>query len=212
MNEYGPEFFRKYLNVFSDTKQTLTEAAAESWYKDQILNNDATSQESVGWYDGEGSQYKRFAKLLDIGVCEGDSVLDLGCGIGHLYEHIGDKVIYHGVDPNALAIEKAKELYPDATFTEGHVGDVSETFDWALISGIFNVDFPKTEMVETINSVIEKVNKGVAFNMLTGKVNPDPMLETYQPNEIKEIFELHNPKIVEDYDVIDDFTVYIHKT
>ena len=48
--------------------------------------------------------------------------------------------------------------------------------------------------------------------MLTGKVNPDPMLETYQPNEIKEIFELHNPKIVEDYDVIDDFTVYIHKT
>ena len=208
---YDARFFRKYLDIFEHEKIVLTEAAAESWYKEQLINNDATSQESVGWFDGEGSQLKRFAKLLDIGVCEGDSVLDLGCGVGHLYEHIGDRVNYYGIDPNSLAIQKAKQLYPQGTFIEGHIQDVSEQFDWALISGIFNVDFPRTEMIETVNNALEKVNKGVAFNLLTGELNPDPVLETYQPSEIQEIFQLHNPEIVEDYDVTDDFTIYIRK-
>ena len=58
---------------------------------------------------------------------------------------------------------------------------------------------------------VSKVNKGVAFNFLTGKKNPDPILEFYSPGDISEIFESHSPEIVEDYGVVDDFTVYIRK-
>ena len=189
----------------------LNESGAEEWYQKQILNNDATSQASVGWLDSEGSQHKRFAKLLDIGVCKEDSVLDVGCGIGHLYEYVGDQIKYYGIDPNKLAIKKAKELYPKGIFAEGTIANVSRKFDWVLISGVFNLDFPREQMVETINLAISKVNKGVAFNFLTGKENPDPVLEFYQPDEIKQIFETHNPEVIKTLDVTDDFTVYIRK-
>ena len=189
----------------------INEGAAEEWYQKQILNNDATSQASVGWLDSEGSQHKRFAKLLDIGVCKEDSVLDVGCGIGHLYEYVGDQIKYYGIDPNKLAIKKAKELYPKGIFAEGTIANVSRKFDWALISGVFNLDFPREQMVETINLAISKVNKGVAFNFLTGQENPDPMLEFYQPDEITQIFETHNPEVIKTLDVTDDFTVYIRK-
>jgi SAM-dependent methyltransferase len=199
------------VNVGHQTESKLDEGAAEEWYQKQILNNDATSQASVGWLDSEGSQHKRFAKLLDIGVCKEDSVLDVGCGIGHLYEYVGDQIKYYGIDPNKLAIKKAKELYPKGIFAEGIIANVSRKFDWALISGVFNLDFPREQMVETINLAISKVNKGVAFNFLTGQENPDPVLEFYQPDEIKQIFETHNPEVIKTLDVTDDFTVYIRK-
>jgi len=181
------------------------------FYNQQLQDNDATSQASVGWGDAEGSQHKRFQKLLDIGVCEGDSILDVGCGVGHLYEYCGNRIEYQGVDPNTLYIEKAKEIYPEGIFTEGTLKDVPGTFDWALMSGIFNMDFPRKEMIETINLAVSKVNNGVAFNFLTGKENPDSILEFYSPRDITEIFESHSPEIVEDYGVVDDFTVYIRK-
>ena len=63
---------------------------------------------AVGWLDGRQNQTKRFQTLLDIGVQEGDSIVDLGCGLGHLSEHlekINLNVDYTGIDTNKWAIE-----------------------------------------------------------------------------------------------------------
>ena len=70
---------------------------------------------SVGWLDGQEAQSRRFEALLRIGVRGDDSVLDLGCGVGHLLDYIrGDAAqppvrlrAYTGVDSHASAVEAA---------------------------------------------------------------------------------------------------------
>ena len=172
---------------------------------------------AVGWLDGRQNQTKRFQTLLDIGVQEGDSILDLGCGLGHLSEHlnkIGLKVNYTGIDTNKLAIEQAQQD-KEVTFLHGTIFELCGTYDWGLASGVFNVGFPKLEMLETISELLSKAKKGVAFNLLShadSNFDKDiPMLyETYIPNEIVSHLK-GDVSIVKDYGVANDFTIYIRK-
>lgn len=68
---------------------------------------------SVGWLDGQAAQHRRFEALLQIGVIDGDSLLDVGCGVGHLWEYCNCRpagtlsVEYTGLDCHAAAIEAA---------------------------------------------------------------------------------------------------------
>ena len=172
---------------------------------------------AVGWLDGRQNQTKRFQTLLDIGVQEGDSILDLGCGLGHLSEHlnkIGLKVNYTGIDTNKSVVEQAQRD-KEVTFINATIFELCGTYDWGLASGVFNVQFPKLEMLETINELLSKSKKGVAFNLLShadSNFDKDiPMLyETYIPNEIVSHLK-GDVSIVENYGVENDFTIYIRK-
>lgn len=68
---------------------------------------------SVGWLDGEAAQRRRFEALLQIGVIDGDSLLDVGCGVGHLWDYCNCRpagsvsVRYTGLDCHAAAVESA---------------------------------------------------------------------------------------------------------
>ena len=190
---------------------------------------------AVGWLDGRQNQTKRFQTLLDIGVQEGDSIVDLGCGLGHLSEHldkIGLNVNYTGIDTNKWAIEQAHEFkeninspmlgvpkayqFKEATYIHGTIFELCGTYDWGLASGVFNVQFPKLEMLETINELLSKSRKGVAFNLLSHEdSNFDKdismIYETYIPNEIVSHLK-GDVSIVKDYGVTNDFTIYIRKT
>jgi SAM-dependent methyltransferase len=220
-------------------KKFLTESTREKYYEEQhIVWMDTPYQKSpvaVGWLDGKQNQAKRFQTLLDIGVQEGDSILDLGCGLGHLSEHlekINLNVNYTGIDTNKWAIEQAHEFkeninspmlgvpkayqFKDATYIHGTIFEICGRYDWGLASGVFNVQFPKLEMLETINELLLKSKKGVAFNLLShADANFDkdiPMVyETYIPNEIVSHLK-GDVSIVKDYGVTNDFTVYIRKT
>ena len=173
----------------------------EKYYQEQHQEwKDTPHQRSpiaVGWLDGRQNQTKRFEILLDIGVQEGDSILDLGCGLGHLSEHldkIGLNVNYTGIDTNKLAIEQAHQLplfgyLKEATFFHLTIFEICGKSDWGIASGVFNVEFPKLEMLETINELLSKSKKGVAFNLLShadSNFDKDiPMTyETYTPEEI----------------------------
>ena len=59
-----------------------------NFYNEKSQSYEMDSAEIVGWMDGKSNQLKRFQTLLDIGVKNGDSVLDFGCGIGHMVEYI----------------------------------------------------------------------------------------------------------------------------
>ena len=79
----------------------LMESNREKYYQDLIEEWKDTSYIdspiAVGWLDGRQNQTKRFETLLDIGVQEGDSILDLGCGKGRhihkLYYYKGSNVL-----------------------------------------------------------------------------------------------------------------------
>ena len=197
------------------------EGARELYYEDQFQEWNKTkwnhSPVAVGWLDGRTNQAKRFETLVDIGIESGDSVLDVGCGVGHLIDHfnnIGLEVQYTGLDTNRFAIEQAQKIYVNETFIHGTLDVIDETYDWGLASGVFNYEFPKLEMLETVNQLVSKVDKGVAFNLLNGSVKySTTSYECYQPVEI---FSLLNRReafcsVVQNYGIENDFTIYIRK-
>ena len=203
-------------------KNYLIESTREKYYEEQHQEwKDTPHQNSpiaVGWLDGRQNQTKRFETLLDIGVQEGDSILDLGCGLGHLSEHlekINLNVCYTGIDTNKWAIEQAYQ-FREATYLHTTIFEICGRYDWGIASGVFNVGFPKLEMLETISELLSKAKKGVAFNLLShadSNFDKDiPMVyETYIPNEIVSHLK-GDVSIVENYGVTNDFTIYIRKT
>jgi len=55
----------------------------------------------------------------------GDSVLDVGCGLGHLYGHITKLDIeYLGLDQSADMLKRARARHPDARFERGNIYDM----------------------------------------------------------------------------------------
>ena len=73
--------------------------------------------------------------------------------------------------------------------------------------------FPILELLETVNELLSKVNKGVAFNLLKWTSNKNMTYENYHPVEI---FSFLNRRgalctIIENYGIENDFTVYIRK-
>jgi len=200
-------------------KKFLTESTREKYYEEQhIVWMDTPYQKSpvaVGWLDGKQNQAKRFQTLLDIGVQEGDSILDLGCGLGHMVEHlekVGLNVRYTGIDTNKWSIQQAYQ-FREATYIHGSIFDIQDEYDWGLASGVFNLQFPKEEMLETINELLSKANKGVAFNLLSRpKVISGGGIEyeRYSSEEIVPHLK-GDVSVVENYGVENDFTIYIKK-
>ena len=219
-------------------KNYLIESTREKYYEEQHQEwKDTPHQNSpiaVGWLDGRQNQTKRFETLLDIGVQEGDSILDLGCGLGHLSEHlekINLNVDYTGIDTNKWAIEQAHEFkentntpmlgvpkayqFREATYIHTTIFEICGRYDWGIASGVFNVGFPKLEMLETINELLSKATKGVAFNLLNhadSNFDNDITMEyeIYAPEEIVSHLK-GDVSIVENYGVENDFTIYIRK-
>ena len=189
-------------------EKQLQEWKGTKWYHSPV---------AVGWLDGKTNQRTRFKTLLDIGVSPGDSVLDVGCGVGHLIEHmnnVGIKVQYTGIDTNKDAIAQAKNVYSDKIFIHGSVKDINATYNWALASGVFNYEFPKEEMLETVKELISKVDKGVSFNLLNGSKKYSS--ESYKFYHPVDIFTALNRRgalcsVVQNYGIENDFTIYIRK-
>lgn len=48
----------------------------------------------------------------------GESVLDVGCGVGHLYEYLPSNIKYVGVDQSAEMLKRARERNPAANFRQ----------------------------------------------------------------------------------------------
>ncbi len=122
------------------------------------------------------------------------------------------KTYYTGIDTNEVAIKIAQRIhYFDESYMCGDIFDVKEIYDWGLISGVFNYRFPKVEMLKSIAHLIEKVNKGIAFNVLKGEIKKVPEYTYYSPEEIHSYFKQYTIQIIENYGVEDDFTVWITK-
>ena len=197
------------------------------YYKEITHVYEMDSSEIVGWMDGKKNQLKRFDTLLDIGVKSGDTVLDFGCGVGHMVEHInktGLKVKYTGIDVNKDAIRRARNAFivsdimgvhpmsasTGIIFSHGSVKDINENYDWILASGVFNYKFPKAEMIQTVNELLNHANKGIAFNLLEAGHIVHPDYTFYKKDIITHYFN-NSAQIVENYGVDLDLTVYIRK-
>ena len=179
---------------------------------------------SVGWKN-HFDQDLRFSQLLRDISLDGKTILDFGCGLGHLIPFLEKKsnnFKYVGVDISKNLIISARKEYTASNilFYEGEIDRVIEIskkrpIDIIVSSGTFsfNTENIKNYAKESIKTLFEISDEIASFNFLTNYV--DFKLKKnihYSPEEMfkysKEITERVN--LFHDYPLY-EFTLQLKK-
>lgn len=157
---------------------------------------------------------------------EQKSLLDFGCGLGHLLEYIRKENIknikYSGLDISKKFIDFSSKKFPGIDF---YCLDVLEnndfpSFDYIAMNGVFTEkrELSFDEMFEYFKKVLpivfEKSNIGIAFNMTSKAVQwerddlfhmPIDLLVDFMTKNLSRNFVIRN-----DYGLY-EYTVYLYK-
>ena len=178
-------YYTKYM-----TKKNITYSP-----QDKINNSRIYTQFlQIGLDDGWGRKDKQenFELLMKIFTftntpISGSTLLDVGCGTGDFVQFLSDKKVkeYVGVDIFEQAIEKAKDKFPEYTFTHGDFLKLDfKKFDFVVCSGALTTELD-TDNYEIVQSWIPKMwhiaKKGVAFNFLIEDYSDVTNLFLYEP-------------------------------
>lgn len=127
-------------------------------------------------------RYDKMAAVIAPGGSEPVSLLDVGCGFGGLLDHLRARGIatdYTGIDVVPDMIETARARHPKARFILGDVlaaNDLGQ-YDYVVCNGILTqkLDVPAAEMDAFAAALVRRMfalcRKGIAFNVMTTKVN-----------------------------------------
>ncbi|MFN3315815.1 MAG: methyltransferase domain-containing protein [Raineya sp.] len=199
------------------------------FYKEQLAIHGSTAQ-GVNWKD-ENAQIVRFAQLLKIldKETESFSINDLGCGYGALANFLQksgfQNFTFRGYDLSEDMIAKAKETYPhilQASFYTIQKPQEMAEADYCVASGIFNkkLDLKEFEflayILETLEVMNQKSEKGFAFNMLTIYSDQDKQRQDLYYANPSFIFDYcmrnfsKNVALLHDYQAY-DFTILVRK-
>lgn len=192
-------------------------------FYDGELRRDPKRFSRLGWESRE-AQFRRFSVLTDFVDLTGKELLDVGCGLGHLLDHLKEKNIscsYTGVDLLDSMHRDASKRHSDHRFLCGDMFAQSlfdlRSFDVIYCSGIFNLnmgnnyDFLKTALIR----FLELAREAVVFNLLHRDA-PDKEEKYYYfyPDQIiREVEQLTRDlasiRLVEHY-LQNDFTLILH--
>jgi len=169
------------------------------------------------------AQLARFSMLAGIGVRNGDSLLDVGCGFGDLYRWLSSRdlaVDYTGLDISPEILAKGRELNPALGLVQGELFDFDwapQSFDWVFLSGTLNWDVGEGSAYarRVIRRMFTLCRFGVAFNLLdirTLDMAGIGEIVAYQPHKVLAFCESLSPgcSLYSDY-IEDDFTIYIRR-
>jgi SAM-dependent methyltransferase len=189
----------------------------------QLLRSHGDSHEAAQ-YSSRASQEARYEVLSAIGNLQGTSVLDFGCGTGHLATFLAQR----GVDCRYTGVDIVEEFFPFArakhpTHRFGIWDDFAdETFDYAFVSGVFNNRMDDNEgfFRTTVERLFARVRTGLAFNLMSRYVDfEDPGLWYAQPEAVFAFIKtltpyvtLRNDYVVKELAVPFEFVVYAYKS
>src|SRR5262245_46570962 len=125
------------------TPQRLISVACED-----DLHAHGDSYRGVGYTKSQEEADERYALMLGVirEANEPITVLDFGCGLGHLLDYINGRpayrhIRYSGLDISTEYLANARTRHPEATFILMDVLDSSSglpDFDYILLNGVFN--------------------------------------------------------------------------
>lgn len=181
------------------------------------------SPESLFW-GSRSVQKTRFKALSEIGIADGDSLLDVGCGFADLYSWLkgcGISVEYTGIDLSPDILNKGVELNPELNLRQGEIFDFDwqpQSYDWISLSGTLNWNLKDggDYAHRVIEAMFRLCRKGVAFNMLDARIF-DPVLlgqlVGYDPDIIVSFCRDITPDSRLRHDYLEgDFTIYMYRT
>lgn len=188
-------------------------------HRDALLRH-GHSPEALYW-SSEKIQQLRFRILLEIGVQDGDRVLDVGCGFGDLYPVLCRAVAnihYTGIDLSPDLIATGKTLYPQAEFHTGDLFDLDPapgSYDLVLLSGALNEALGDNGRYARaiIKRMYETCRRGVALNLLNAEnswIASRKDLQSFSPQQIKAQCQSFCADLILRQDYLDnDFTLYL---
>lgn len=175
---------------------------------------------------------KRYKVMLDVIKYREDSsgkisLLDFGCGAAHLLQYIRENGIsnieYSGLDVSEKFVSLSKMKFPDVSFYQTDIlADDSglPVFDYVIMNGVFTEkrELSFDEMwgyfCKMLGKVFSKVNRGVAFNVMSKAVDweredlfhvPADLLIGFLTKNLTRNFIIRN-----DYGLY-EYTTYIYK-
>lgn len=196
-------------------------------YEECFKKFGATS-EGIDWGNDINKLFIRYDKMLELFINDKSvekSLLDVGCGYAGFYEYINNNQIninYSGIDIVQEMIQHAKNKNP--TIKELIHDDFldfnfNKTYDYIICNGILTQKLETSNMDMDIyaNKLIKKMyqlsNKGIAFNIMTTKVNFFSNNLYYRnPSELMAycMSEITN-KIKIDHTYLYEYTIYLYK-
>lgn len=182
-----------------------------------LLKSHGNSHLSLNW-GSQTSQLKRFERLIDFPIEEDATILDVGCGLGHLFEYLRNRkkqIKYTGYDIIPDMVSEASKLFPEANFTEENILDSSEDYcyDYVVASGIFTIGCNHERMFATIDSMFKKSVKICSFNSLSAW-SPSDGAHEFQADPLKvlDFCKELTPRISFFHSYLPhDFTVHLYK-
>lgn len=193
---------------------------------DQLIATHGTSAAGAQWRD-RATQEKRMQVLAQIGDVRTASVLDFGCGTGHLLSvlraELGFTGSYLGVDLSENALDLARKEHPDARFERRDVlaDGLEEAFDYVFVSGVFNNAFSDNWafLTTALPALFATTRKGLAFNLLSiyvdrfeeglWYVDPAAVFQ-FCKERLSPLVTLRHDYQVREGVVPFEFTVYVH--
>jgi SAM-dependent methyltransferase len=201
-----------------------------SYYKPFINHYKPEDTRYVSWRT-QSNQYLRFFQLVDNIDFNFSSILDVGCGVGDLWEYLNQNHFnlkeYKGIDILDKMIEGAKLKYPyiKDKFECIDVFDYFKKYDYVVAGGAITTRlFEDDEEQKSFGfNFIDKLNtlseKGFVFNFLTDftdeRMKADDLFY-YSPELMYTYCKMNykNVKVLSDYgDGLneDDCTIIVYK-
>ncbi len=139
------------------------------------------SHRGVDWPNADDAEL-RYRVMLELAPpsTTPSSLLDFGCGLGHLYDHLvrsgRTDLDYRGLDVSSAFVDAARRRHPQVRFD---VADVLahdarwEGADWVVMNGVFtekrelSYDAMFAYLLAVIDRVWAKTRRGLAFNVMS---------------------------------------------
>ena len=181
-----------------------------------LLQKYGSTFRAVDWGSSQGQNY-RFKILLEVGNLLNASILDIGCGVGHLVNYlvkIGYQGNYIGIDTLPEMVNAAVRSYPNWQFRADDIlnSEIICQADYVIGSGLFTFGDQKL-MEMTIEAMFKVCNQALAFNSLSSWAVQKDLGEFYaDPLTTVEFCRSLTPWVVLRHDYMEhDFTIYMYR-
>jgi SAM-dependent methyltransferase len=182
-----------------------------------LLREHGPTFRAVDWGSSQAQQ-QRFRVLLEVGEVGHASILDVGCGVGHIVEQLAARQFrgrYLGIDVLEEMVASARERYPEWRFEAGDIlaSPASWTADYVLAGGLFT--FSDLGLMQaTVAAMFAACTRALAFNVLSGwasRAEPDEFHA--DPLATLEFCRTLTPWVTLRHDYLpQDFTIYMYRT